>query len=87
MKEEELEALLCPKGSLLCENYDLLFGCLCLASMVVSRYLMCLTQLPSLNLSLRYTACFCVYLLLMERAERIGLLLLLLSLESREDGM
>jgi hypothetical protein len=57
--------------------------------MVLSRYLMCPTQLilqlPYLNLSIRHTAGFCVDLLSMEGAERIGLLLL--SSETREDGM
>jgi hypothetical protein len=41
--------------------------------------------MPSLNLSLRHTALFCVDLLSMEGAKRIGLLLL--SSETRGDGM
>lgn len=56
---------------------------------VVSRYLMCLTQLilhmSSLNLSIRHTAYFYVDLLSMEGVERIRLLLL--SSETREHGM
>jgi hypothetical protein len=39
----------------------------------------------SLKLSLKHTACFCVDLLSMEEAELNGLLLL--SSETREDGM
>jgi hypothetical protein len=39
----------------------------------------------SLNLSLRHTAYFCAHLLMMEGTERVGLLLL--SSETREDGM
>lgn len=80
MKEGELEALPCPKGSLLCENNNLLLNCSCLSYVVVSRYLMCPTQLilhmPSPTPSLRHTACFSVDFVSMEGAEGIGLLLL-----------